>query len=68
MFCQQWRQKIHNALVMSALSIFLRGEHYDMYFFSVKQNVKDIFIVGHRRKAQEKESDISKSIQEVKLW
>ena len=30
--------------------LFLSGEHYDMYyFFSVKQNVKYIFIDGHRR-------------------
>ena len=31
-------------------------------FFSVKQNVKDIFFDGHRRKEQQKEIDISKSI------
>ena len=42
-------------------------EHYDMYyFFSLKQNVKDILINGHRRKEQQKESDISKSIEKVK--
>ena len=49
------------AFSREALSIFLgpyfylffRGEHYDMYyFFSVKQNIKDIFIDGHRRKEQ----------------
>ena len=39
------------------------GEHYDLnYFFSVKQNVKDIIIDGHRRKEQQKESNILKSI------
>ena len=37
------------------------------YFFSVKQNVKYIFIDGHRRKEHQKESDISKSIEKVKL-
>ena len=37
------------------------------YFFSVKQNVKDIFIEGHRRKKQQKERDISKSIEKVKF-
>ena len=31
------------------------GEHYDIYYiFSVKQNVKDIFIDGLRRKEQQK--------------
>ena len=34
-------------------------------FFSVKQNVKDIFIDGHKRKEEQKESDISKSIETV---
>ena len=39
------------------------GRHYDMYYlFSVKQNVKD-----HRRKEQQQESEISKSIEKVKL-
>ena len=39
-----------------------------MYFlFSVKQNVKDDFIDGHRRTEQQKESDILKSIEKVKL-
>ena len=42
---------------------------YDMYyFFSVKQNTKDNFIDGHRRKEKQKECDISKSIEKVKLW
>ena len=36
--------------------------------FQQKQNVKDIFIDGHRRKEQQKDSDISKSIKKVKLW
>ena len=36
-------------------------------FFSVKQNVKDIPIDGHRRKEQQKERHISKSIEKVKL-
>ena len=41
---------------------------YDMYqFFSVKQNTKDNFIDGHRRKEKQKECDISKSIEKVKL-
>ena len=45
------------------------GEHYDMYyFFSLKQNVEGIFIDGHRRKEQQKESDILKSIEKLKLW
>ena len=49
---------------------FLEGEHYDImyYFFSVKQNIKDIFIESHRRKRQQKESNISKSVEKVKLW
>ena len=49
---------------------FLRGEeHYDIYhFFSVKQNVKDIFIYSHRRKGQQKDSDILRSIEKVNLW
>ena len=37
------------------------------YFFSVKQNFKDIFIDGYRKKEQQKESDISKSIEKVKF-
>ena len=37
------------------------------YFFPVKQNVKSILIDGYRRKEQQKESDISKSIEKVKL-
>ena len=37
------------------------------YFFSVKRNVKDIFIDGHRRKEQQKESDILKSIEKGRL-
>ena len=37
------------------------------YFFSVKQNIKDIFIGGHRRKEQQKESDILKSIEKGRL-
>ena len=47
----------------------LEGEHYDImyYFFSVKQNIKDIFIESHRRKGQQKESNISKSVEKVKL-
>ena len=36
------------------------------YFFSVKQNVKDFLIDGHRRKEQQKEPHISKSIEKVK--
>ena len=44
------------------------GRHYDMYyFFSVKQNVKDILIEDHRRKEQQQKSEISKSIEKVKL-
>ena len=44
------------------------GGHFDMYyFFPVKQNVKSILIDGYRRKEQQKESDISKSIEKVKL-
>ena len=39
-----------------------------MYFlFSVKQNVKDDFIDGHRRTEQQNKSDILKSIEKVKL-
>ena len=39
-----------------------------MYFlFSVKQNVKDDFIDSHTRTEQQKESDILKSIEKVKL-
>ena len=41
--------------------------YYFYYFFSVKQNVKDIFIDSHRRKGQQKESEILKSIEKVKL-
>ena len=38
-----------------AFIYFSWGEHFDMYcFFSVKQNVKDISIGGHRRKEQKK--------------
>ena len=48
---------------------FFSEEHYEMhYFFSVKQNVKDIFIDDHRRKEQRKERDISWLIEKVKLW
>ena len=53
-FCQPWRQIV---------------KHYDIYhFLSVKQNVKDVFIDGHRRKEQQKEIYILKSIEKVKLW
>ena len=39
------------------------GKYYDVcYFLSVNQNVKDIFIDVQRRKKQQKEKDISKSI------
>ena len=41
--------------------------YYFYYFFSVKQNVKDIFIDSHGRKGQQKESEILKSIEKVKL-
>ena len=37
------------------------------YFFSVKQNVKDIFVDGHRRKEWQEETNISKLIGKVKL-
>ena len=48
---------------------FFSEEHYEMhYFFSVKQNVKDIFIDDHRGKEQRKERDISWLIEKVKLW
>ena len=48
---------------------FFREEYYEMhYFFSVKQNVKDIFIDDHRGKEQRKERDISWLIEKVKLW
>ena len=49
--------------------IYFLGKHNDMYyFFSIKKNLKDIFIDGQRRKEQQKESDISKSIEKAKLW
>ena len=69
MFCQMWWQKIRKSLIGWPLSsVFFFFKHYDMhYFFSVKQNVKYIFIDGHRRKEHQKESDISKSIEKVKL-
>ena len=63
MFCETCRQTIHKFLAKFFFP-FERGrggkeEHYDMcYFFSVKQNVKDILIDGHRRKEEQKESDI----------
>ena len=57
------------ALRRKAFIYFWGREHYDMYYlFSIKQNVKDIFIYGNRIKEQQKESDISKSIEKVKLW
>ena len=43
------------------------GDIMTYYFFSVKQNVKDILIEDHRRKEQQQESEISKSIEKVKL-
>ena len=56
------------ALRREAFIYFWGREHYDMYYlFSIKQNVKDIFIYGNRIKEQQKESDISKSIEKVKL-
>ena len=48
------------ALNGRSLSIFLWGEHYDMKLFSLKQNVEDIFIDGHRRKERQKQSYFSK--------
>ena len=48
MFCQPWQTKNPQDFSKEA---FICGEHYGMYyFFSVKQNVKDILIDGHGRK------------------
>ena len=61
-------QNPKNPLAGRPLSIFFSEEHYDMYyFFPLEQNVKNIFVDGHRRKEQQKESNISKSIEKVKL-
>ena len=47
------------ALRREAFIYFWGREHYDMYYlFSIKQNVKDIFIYGKSIKEQQKESDI----------
>ena len=63
MFGQPWGQKIQKPLAGRLLSFFLGGSIMTcITFFSVKQNVKDIFFDGHRRKEQQKEIDISKSI------
>ena len=38
-----------------------------MTSITLKQNVKHIFIDGHRRKEKQKESEILKSIKKIKL-
>ena len=66
--CYPWQQKIHKLLAIFFLFSFLwRSIVICISFFSARQNVKDILIDNHKRKKQQKESDISKSIEKLKL-